>query len=56
MRSLVEQTESHVVVRLLLLLLLLFCLGLFGIWSGAACSWSRTTTTATSGGDGGELF
>jgi hypothetical protein len=53
---LVEETETHVLVRLLFLLFLLFSLGLQCGGSAASGSTTSATAATAAGRDGGELL
>jgi hypothetical protein len=53
---LVEETEAHVLVGLLLLLLLGLLLGLLGSTAGSGSTTSGGGTTSTAGGNGSKLL
>ena len=52
---LVEETEAHILVGLLLLLFLLLLLGFLGSTAGSGTT-SSGTTTGTASGDGSKLL
>ena len=55
-KRLIEETETHVLVGLLLLLLLLFGLGLLSGGSAASGSTTSATAATAAGWDGGKLL